>query len=685
MSEIALRFLFANLAASGAILLVIALRKRARVMFGARLAYALWLLVPLAIAASQLPPRIEIAAPVVDAASQDVAAPFDGPAPATPSFTATYKPNGSAQAGPEISATMELPALPPTQPIDWMMIGLAGWIVGVAAMLVWQVRNQSRFMADARAGFAGPAVAGFFFPRIVTPGDFEERFESGERELIIAHETIHLDRNDARINAAVALVRCACWFNPLIHLGAYLMRIDQELACDATVAERHPREKAVYASALLKAQLAARPLPLGCYWPARDDHPLTERIEMLKSDAPNRRRKIAGAAAIVLLAVVAGCTAWTALPPEKRAADGEGFTPVSTGQWDGPGPFLSIVVYGTIEKMDFGATSYVTYVRASGIAARDGATLVANTDLWRLRPVNYFGDPDARAALEKNLLGHKVAVQGSRAIPKECDATGCRPVDPVSFKILEPKCETVCDLYRANVLLPTSTEAPQPREKSPLMAQFGTVYNTTTFQNVLGKVERIEFADRTFDAYVRATANSRLYQVRSEYSFPRAEIERALMNKTIQVGGWSARQTLGTFCDPVCGMYASRIEFEDRTTLEPMGDKLLGGSAYLQRPRGDFFMAISDLDAPITVTGKITRYIPDQGNNTAQLWLEATAVSPATTTGAQPGTKWVVSGFPFDPADDWIGKTAMVRGFNAEDKRCQPTCLMAGAEIQITN
>ena len=64
MSDVALRFLFANLVAAIAILVVIALRRPVRAAFGARLAYSLWLLVPLAALGSLLPPRIvEIARP----------------------------------------------------------------------------------------------------------------------------------------------------------------------------------------------------------------------------------------------------------------------------------------------------------------------------------------------------------------------------------------------------------------------------------------------------------------------------------------------------------------------------------------------------------------------------------------------------------------------------------------------
>jgi hypothetical protein len=94
-------------------------------------------------------------------------------------------------------------------------------------------------------------------------------------------------------------------------------------------------------------------------------------------------------------------------------------------------------------------------------------------------------------------------------------------------------------------------------------------------------------------------------------------------------------------------------------------------------------MSIADFDAPITVTGRITRYQADPADVNPQLWLEASEVSPATTFGSKAGTVWVVAGFPFNVQDDWIGRTVVIRGLNAEDKRCQPQCLMAGDSIQL--
>ena len=123
-----------------------------------------------------------------------------------------------------------------------------------------------------------------------------------------------------------ALVRCILWFNPLIHLAAHLIRIDQEIACDETVVARHPGDRRAYAQALLKAQVKPAPLPLGCYWPARSRNRLKERLIMLTRKSPTRGRRVSGAAVVGLAALGAGYAAWAAQPApalisRRRGAD----------------------------------------------------------------------------------------------------------------------------------------------------------------------------------------------------------------------------------------------------------------------------------------------------------------------------------------------------------------------------
>ncbi|HEY8617328.1 M56 family metallopeptidase [Phenylobacterium sp.] len=155
------------------------------------------------------------------------------------------------------------------------------WAAGAALMASAFGLAQARFGRELRQGLSGPAVVGLISPRIVMPAD-DGRYSEVERELIRAHERQHIARKDTRAVAFLALVRCLFWFNPLLHLAAGFLRLDQEIACDAAVVNARPAARALYARALLKTQLAATPLPLGCYWPARGAHPLEIRLGLLK-------------------------------------------------------------------------------------------------------------------------------------------------------------------------------------------------------------------------------------------------------------------------------------------------------------------------------------------------------------------------------------------------------------------
>jgi TonB family protein len=279
-----------NLAAAAAALLVLALRAVVRRGLGARAAYLLWAAVPLAAVAVLLPQ------PARDT-------------PLSPLVLAA-----GAAAG--------WIAPPPRPELASLFAGLwIGGALGAAAMLAERqmrfVRGLGRLTASgpgvlrAERPGVGPAVIGALRPRIVTPADFEARFGPDEREVILAHEAHHLAAGDAAVNALAAAIQCLCWFNPLVHLGAARMRIDQELACDAAVVARFPRARRLYAEALLKTQLTQQALPIGCAW---EGHPLKQRIAMLKSPPPSPAVRWAGTTLAAALAVGAGCAAWAAQP-----------------------------------------------------------------------------------------------------------------------------------------------------------------------------------------------------------------------------------------------------------------------------------------------------------------------------------------------------------------------------------
>ncbi|WP_374468372.1 TonB family protein [Phenylobacterium sp.] len=291
MSEVLATLLRVNLALALSVGLTLVLRAPVRRAFGARVAYALWAL-PLAASLAALAPR---------------------PAAQTLPFVAEAT-EAVARAIPRATAGGAAAEL-------W--IGL--WLAGAAAAIAWTALRQAQFvrglgrLQPAPGGVwraarpdAGPAVVGALRPRIVTPSDFEQRFDPAEREVILAHERAHLRGGDALVNAALAAVQALCWFNPAAHLAARALRVDQELACDAAVLARFPKARRLYGELLLKTQIGSQPLPLGCHWPPASQHPLKERIAMLKSPLPARSRRRLGLAAVASLAAACAGAAWAA-------------------------------------------------------------------------------------------------------------------------------------------------------------------------------------------------------------------------------------------------------------------------------------------------------------------------------------------------------------------------------------
>ncbi len=288
----------ATLTASAAIIVVLLLRRTLRAVFGAEIAYASWLLVPVAALAAFLPARRMF---VHTSAVNDAAAPVT---------QASEAAQAMATNTPDIAAVAQT-ALSNIEPTPLLLII---WLAGVALSISFLLLGHRRFMRNADA--AGPAVVGVTNPRIVLPRDFEQRYTPEERELVIAHERAHIAAFDAQINAVAALAQCLNWFNPLFYAARAALRVDQELACDARVMARHGAAKRVYAEAMLKTQLAAQYAPLGCQWPPVGSKPLKERIAMLARPRPTPLRFALGAALCATATLTAGTLAWATQQPQ---------------------------------------------------------------------------------------------------------------------------------------------------------------------------------------------------------------------------------------------------------------------------------------------------------------------------------------------------------------------------------
>ena len=281
-----LMFLKAQAAAGGAAVLVLALRLPVRRLLGAELGYGLWALVPTASLASLFP--------------------------SLPEFRQRLDmvPDGLAL------QTIQLPVIAHAR-----ALGLA-WLAGAALVAAMFAAGHRRFTLEARAGVAGPAITGFW-PHMVVPSDYAERFSAEERAFIRAHERAHMTRQDLGASLLIAVFQVAGWFNPLTHLAAAAARLDQELACDASVIAQHPRARRRYAETLLKAHARGWASPLACALALGGKHPLEVRLAMLGVRKISVRRDQWGVFAIGLLAVGIAAGLWGLSPVWWEMLGGE--------------------------------------------------------------------------------------------------------------------------------------------------------------------------------------------------------------------------------------------------------------------------------------------------------------------------------------------------------------------------
>lgn len=302
----------ATLAATIAILGVALMRSRLRQLFGARVAYAFWLVVPMAVIASLLPAELysvshdyEIAL-IQEMEVQQEAKPASSPAPVS-------KPV-------QLQDTVAVPSFPANL-TAWL---LALW--GIGAVLAfslqlgahWHFVRRNQLSAGrsrirrARGSNVAPSIVGLLKPYIIVPKNFATKFTRLERKLILAHERAHLKSGDIPTNLLALMLRSLLWFNPVAYVGHQLFRADQELACDERVMQIHGSHRKAYAETLVKSQLMTQTSPLGCAL-GRAGHPLKDRVAGLAGTALPRSRRILGAVSLAALTAFSSSVAWATL------------------------------------------------------------------------------------------------------------------------------------------------------------------------------------------------------------------------------------------------------------------------------------------------------------------------------------------------------------------------------------
>lgn len=295
---------------SAGLLLVLALRKPARRLFGAGPAFTLWLWPALLGALPwlpALPARWQLLEPVIVL-------------PGTP----------ASPASPGIVMAGGLP---------WMALWLAGTALALLRLVLAyaRLRRGCRPLPPAllahcrhehpaldprrlRLHPQGPAVLWSWRSLILLPADFASCFGAEQRALVLAHEQAHLARRDPLWSVLAEVIVALLWFHPLAWLALPRFRLDQELACDERILLRHEaRDAGSYARTLL-ASTGMDAAPVLIPWLAEPQ--LKERLMMIRRDRPTTARRLAGylGAAIFIAGVgLAAQAAPLATEPSAKA------------------------------------------------------------------------------------------------------------------------------------------------------------------------------------------------------------------------------------------------------------------------------------------------------------------------------------------------------------------------------
>jgi beta-lactamase regulating signal transducer with metallopeptidase domain len=166
-----------------------------------------------------------------------------------------------------------------------------------------------------------PCVAGFLTPRIVIPRSLLDGSKPRELAWALRHELTHFDGHDSRWAVAIACLRAAFWWNPLVHGLARTWSEERERTCDQ-VAATQATERADYGDFLVTMAATLSPRP--ARGPAMARHGrakrLKRRVAFLLAAAPGQppgvSRLQSGGCGLVFAAAL-GATSLLALEQEK--------------------------------------------------------------------------------------------------------------------------------------------------------------------------------------------------------------------------------------------------------------------------------------------------------------------------------------------------------------------------------
>lgn len=212
--------------------------------------------------------------------------------------------------------------------MEWELEDAAGTRIDLFVQRIARERGVSRLRVLIGPADAMPATWGAGRPVLVLPSG-SVHWSPSRLEAVARHELAHVARRDVPVQMAADLLCALHWFNPLVWLAAYRLRVERELACDDEVLAAGARPSDYAAELVVLARsLRDAHLPAAAVAMTRTGK-LRGRVEAVldparargEPDGLRRALRTAVAAVFVLLAMVSPTTSWaeTKAPlPAKR-------------------------------------------------------------------------------------------------------------------------------------------------------------------------------------------------------------------------------------------------------------------------------------------------------------------------------------------------------------------------------
>ena len=332
MSDFMIRFFISNIFISGAICILLIMKRLFKNSLSGRMQYRLWLLLPILLCIPLLP-LCQINLPQIspwfghwkNAATHSAEATLSN-VTAAPATTVNWMNDFT------ISINSNLPPF-----VGHLLFGI--WMAGILLMILWIAKSSLRLRSIEKSALPlqnpgvcqiyqccltemrirkdipiystaflkSPIITGLWKPRIYLPLHLISEYNEPDIRYMLLHELQHYKHKDTLTNYLMLLTQTIYWFNPLIWYSLREMRTYREIACDAYVLEMLSEDEyAAYGDTLINfaEKLSKSPFPFAAGLGGSMSQMKRRIISIANYEKPTFTRKLKGTIAFLLTAVL---------------------------------------------------------------------------------------------------------------------------------------------------------------------------------------------------------------------------------------------------------------------------------------------------------------------------------------------------------------------------------------------